>query len=131
MATQGQRPQGTTLRIIRVGLLTGMLMFGAIAFLLTRERGGGTGSPEIAEPLQIANIVVLILAAAGIMMMQRKHAVETDPSRRTTWNIAGWAMGEAAAMFGGVHYLLVGNPTPYLVGMAMMLVSFIMVPIRD
>ena len=36
-----------------------------------------------------------------------------------------------AAMMGGVHYLLVGNPVPFLVGLVMMIASFVVVPIRD
>jgi hypothetical protein len=130
MPTQGQAT-AATLRIIRIGLLTGMLMFGAIAFLLTRQEGGGIGDQEIAQPLQWTNIAILVLAALGLLFIQRRHAAEPNPAKRTTLNIAGWAMGEATAMFGGVHYLLIGNPTPYLVGVGMMLVSFLVVPIRD
>jgi hypothetical protein len=30
-----------------------------------------------------------------------------------------------------VHYLLVGSPIPYLVGLATMVASFVLVPVRD
>jgi hypothetical protein len=118
MPTQRQLPRSATLRIIRVALLTGMLILGGIAFVMTREKGGGISDQEMAQPV-------------GLLFIQRKHAAETDPAKRTTLNIAGWAMGEATAMFGGVHYMLIGNPTPYLVGVGMMLVSFLVVPIRE
>jgi hypothetical protein len=123
-------PRSATLRIIRVALMSGVLVFGGIAYYLTQQQGGGLG-PEMADTLQIVNIVLLVGAAIGIMILQRRHAAETDPAKRTTLNIAAWAMGEATALFGGVHFMLVGNAIPFLVGLVMMIASFIVVPIRE
>lgn len=120
---------GGKLRIIRISMLTGVLMLGAIAYFLTQERG--PTSPEMARPLQIANIAVLVGVAVGLLVVQRAHASQREPARRTTLNIIGWALGEAAALFGGAHYLLIGSPIPYLVGLAMMLASLVVVPIRE
>jgi hypothetical protein len=131
MANTSNLPRAATLRIIRVALLTGVLMFGGIAYYLTRERGGGIGEADLAQTLQWLNIGFLVMAAIGIMMVQRKHAAERDPARRTTLNIVAWAMGEATALFGGVHYLLMGDPMPYVVGLGLMLASFVVVPIRE
>lgn len=130
MAEPRQLSRATTLRIIRVALLSGVLMFGGLAYYLTNQQGGGLG-PENAEFLQIANIVLLVGAAAGIMIIQRRHLAATDPKKRTTLNITAWALGEATALFGGVHFLLVGNAIPYLVGLTMMIASFVVVPIRE
>lgn len=131
MANTSNLSRGATLRIIRVALLTGVLMFGGIAYYLTQERGGGIGEADLAQTLQWLNIGFLVVAAIGIMTMQRKHAAERDPARRTTLTIVAWAMGEATALFGGVHYLLMGDPMPYVVGLGLMLASFVVVPIRD
>ena len=125
-----QLPRSATLRIIRVALMSGVLVFGGIAYYLTQQQGGGLG-PEMADTLQIVNIVLLVAAAIGIMILQRRHAAETDPAKRTTLNIAAWAMGEATALFGGVHFMLVGNAIPFLVGLVMMIASFVVVPIRE
>lgn len=130
MAQPRQLPRSATLRIIRVALLTGVLVFGGIAYYLTGQRGGGM-APENGRVLQIVNIVMLVGAAAGIMVIQRRHLAETDPKKRTTFNIIAWALGEATALFGGVHFMLVGNPIPYLVGLVMMIASFVVVPIRE
>ena len=129
MESPRKLPRSATLRIIRIALLSGVLMLGGIAYMLTGESGGL--DPESAEVLQMINIVILVAAAVGIIVMQRRHAEERDPARRSTLNIIAWAMGEAAAMMGGVHYLLVGNPVPFLVGLVMMIASFVVVPIRD
>jgi branched-subunit amino acid ABC-type transport system permease component len=106
-----------------------VVMFGAVVtYLQSQER---PEVPEAAEALQYVNIAFLVIAAAGVMYLQRKHEAERDPARRSTWNIIAWALGEATAMFGGVHYLLSGSPIPYLVGLAMLLASFVLVPIRE
>jgi uncharacterized membrane protein YgdD (TMEM256/DUF423 family) len=125
-----QLPRAATLRIIRVAFLTGVLTFGGVVYYLDAQRGGGL-DPSKAETLQIINIVLLVMAAVGILLIQRRHAAERDRARRSTLNIAGWAMGEATALFGGVHYMLVGNPIPYLVGLTMMIAAFVLVPIRE
>lgn len=122
--------RGTSLRIVRMALLSGVVVFGAVVTWLVGQ-DGPRSSPEVRAPLQWVNIGLLILSAAGVLVLQRIHAAERDPARRQTWNIIAWALGEATAMFGGVHYLLVGSPAPYLVGLAMLVASFVLVPIRD
>lgn len=112
-----------------MALLAGVLSFGGIITVLV-GRDGPRGT-DIAVALQWVNIAFLIGAAAGILVLQRLHAAESDPAKRQTWNIVGWALGETTAMYGGVHYLLVGSPTPYLVGLAMLVASFVLVPIRE
>lgn len=130
MAQSRQLPRSATLRIIRIALLSGVLVFGGLAYFLTNQQGGGLG-PENAGVLQMVNIVLLVAAALGIVLVQRRHLAETDPRKRTTLNIAAWAMGEATALFGGVHFMLVGNPIPYFVGLVMMIAAFVTVPIRE
>ncbi|HEU0300120.1 MAG TPA: hypothetical protein VFR37_11710 [Longimicrobium sp.] len=122
-------PTPTVLRIIRMALLGGVVMFGLVVTYLQRQER--PDAPEAAQALQYVNIAFLVGAAAGVMYLQKKHEAERDPARRSTWNIIAWALGEATAMFGGVHYLLSGSPIPYLVGLAMLLAAFVLVPIRE
>jgi hypothetical protein len=129
MATQRQLPRSATLRVIRIALLSGVLMFGGVAYYLTRQNG--PLGAENAAALQMINVVLLVGAGAGIMFIQRRHLAENDPAKRSTLNIIAWAMGEATALFGGVHFLMVGNPVPYLVGLVMMVAAFVVVPIRE
>jgi hypothetical protein len=122
-------PAGTTLRIIRMAFLAGVVTLGGVVmFLVGRD---GPRAPESAGTMQVMNIIFIVAAAAGILSMQRKHAAEQNPSKRSTWNICAWAFGEVTALTGAVHYLLVGSPIPYLVGLGMMLAAFAMVPIRE
>lgn len=122
-------PTPTVLRITRMALLGGVVAFGAVVTYLVRQDPPDT--PEAARALQYVNIAFLVGAAAGVMYLQRRHDAERDPARRSTWNIVAWALGEATAMFGGVHYLLSGSPIPYLVGLATLIASFVLVPIRE
>ena len=125
----GNVPRAAVLRIIRMALLGGVVLFGAVVtYLLRQER---PDPPGAARSLQYVNIAFLAIAAVGVMYIQRRHEAERDPARRSTWNIVAWALGESTALFGGVHYLLAGSPIPYLVGLAMLLASFVLVPIRE
>lgn len=124
-----QAPPGVVLRVIRMALLAGVVVFGAVVTLQVRDEP--PRAPEMAQTLVYANIALLVCAAAGVMWIQRMHAAEPDAARRQTLNVVAWALGEATAMFGGVHYLLVGSPVPFLVGLGMLLASFVLVPIRE
>ncbi|MBB4639060.1 hypothetical protein [Longimicrobium terrae] len=123
--------RSTSLRIVRMALLSGVVVFGAVVTWLVGQDGPRSTAPDVRAPLQWVNIGLLIASAAGVLVLQRIHAAERDARKRQTWNIIAWALGEATAMFGGVHYLLVGSPAPYLVGLAMLVASFVLVPIRD
>jgi hypothetical protein len=122
-------PGPAQLRLIRMALLGPVILFGAfVTVSVSREP---PRAPDMARPLLYVNMAYLVGAALGVLYFQRRHAAERDPGRRATFNIMAWAIGESTALFGAVHYLLVGSPIPYLVGLAMMLASFVLVPIRD
>lgn len=124
-----QGPSPSQLRLIRMALLGPVILFGAfVAVNVSREP---PRAPEMGRSLVLVNLAFLVGAALAIMYFQRRHAAEQDPARRSTFNIIAWAIGEATAMFGAVHYLLVGSPIPYLVGLGTMLASFVLVPVRD
>jgi hypothetical protein len=119
----------TQLRIIRISLLLGVIVTGAVVSVLVQ--GSPPRAPELARPLVMVNAVYLVGAMAGILYFQRRHAAEPVRQRRITFNVIAWALGESTALFGAVHYLLVGSPIPFLVGLGMLLAAFVLVPIRD
>lgn len=126
-AGRGMPP--TVLRIVRMAMLAGVVLFGGVVTVLVRN--DPPQAPQIARALVYANIAFLVGTAIGLLVLQRRHAAERDPAARTTLNMIAWALGEATALFGGVHYMLVGSPIPFLVGLGMLLASFALVPIRD
>jgi hypothetical protein len=119
----------TALRLIRMSLLMGVVVFGVIVSVMVQDTP--PRAPELARPLLMVNIVYLIGAMVGILYFQRRHAAEPVRQRRVTFNVVAWALGESTALFGAVHYLLVGSPIPYLVGLGMLIAAFALVPIRD
>ena len=122
-------PRPTQLRIIRMALLAPVIAFGVLVNVMVSQEP--PRAPQMAQSLVYVNLAYLLGAVLGIMYFQRRHAAERDPSRRATFNIVAWAIGESTALFGAVHYLLVGSPIPYLVGLATMVASFALVPVRD
>ena len=117
------------LRIIRIALLAGVLMLGAFVAASAGQRE--PAPPQVAQGMRTANIALLLVAGVALLYLQRRQGAEPDPAKRGTLCIIAWAVAEAAAMFGAVHYLLVGNPIPYLVGVALMLASFVVVPVPE
>jgi hypothetical protein len=116
-------------RIIRLALLAGVLTFGGIVWFVLRH--GGVETAPLEPAFLYGFVAVLVASGVGIAVIQLRHAAETEPARLQTLALAGWALGEAPALLGGVLYLLSGNPVPYLVGLGMMLVSFVMIPVRE
>jgi hypothetical protein len=116
------------LRVIRLALLAGVLAFGGVVWYLLRE---GMETAPLEPGFLYGFVAVLVASGVGIAVIQLRHAAETEPARLQALAIAGWAVGEAPALLGGVLYLLSGNPVPYLVGLGMMLVSFVMIPVRE
>ena len=127
-------PVRTPLALIRAALLGGVLLFGLVSWVTIRQRGGGP-LPGI-EPAALGVFRVLVpalcLAAIGAAVAIRLAVARaTEPARRNSLRIIGWATGEAAALAGGVYYFEVGDPKLYLIGLTAMLATFIVVPIRE
>ena len=119
----------TTLRMIRLSLLMAVVVTGGLVSVMVQ--GAPPRAPELARPLLLVNIAYLIGAVAGILYFQRRHAAEPVRQRRVTFNVVAWALGESTGLFGAAHYLLVGSPIPWLVGLAVLVAAFVLVPVRD
>ena len=44
--------------------------------------------------------------------------------------IVGWALGEVPAVWGGIHYLLTGDPQRYFTGLMFLVMAFLLLPVR-
>lgn len=119
----------SALRMIRISLLMAVVVTGAMVSVMVQN--DPPRAPELARPMLLVNIVYLIGAMAGILYFQRRHAAEPLRQRRVTFNVVAWALGESTGLFGAAHYLLVGSPIPWLVGLAVLVAAFVLVPVRD
>ena len=119
-----------TLGVIRLALLAGVLAFGAVTWFTHRGPEWSGGPRFVPEPLPTIALAVPVLAAIAIVFVRRAAFATTDPARYGSLCVVGWALGEAAALAGGVHYFLSNDPSRYLIGLFVMLLSFVLIPLR-
>lgn len=118
------------LSIIRLAMLSGVLMFGGVVWWLRRS-----GSATEVDAAAIANVRILAaaglgVAVSGLVALYALTGRQADEARRRTFSIIAWAMGEGAALAGGVYYMFAGDPRWYLGGLFVLLVSFVLFPAR-
>jgi hypothetical protein len=57
-------------------------------------------------------------------------AGRASPERRGSLSVIAWALGEATAIYGGLFWLLLGDSQWYLYGVACLLLTYFICPIR-
>jgi hypothetical protein len=58
-------------------------------------------------------------------------AGKATPERRATYSVIAWALGEATAIYGGLFWLLLGDMQWYLYGVACLLLTYFIFPVRN
>jgi hypothetical protein len=120
--------------LIRLAFLAGVLLFGAVIWWL--QRGGRVplaGRPAGAEGLRFLRLLapaIAVAAAAAAAYLRYAIARTADPTRVWSLRVVAWAVGEAAALLGGVYWLLSGDSSRYVIGLVAMLATFVVVPLR-
>lgn len=122
------KPSPQPVQLIRLALIAGVLMFGAVILFVHRQASwkAGTLPSAIGYALLAYAIVALSIARA----MRGRVLREPDPQRRASLLIIGWAIGEAAALFGAVIFFVTGQGQWYLLGLFAMLSVFAFLPTR-
>ncbi len=106
----------------------GLVLFGATSWYVHRQPGSTGG--DVAPYLRYAVMVVSVLAIAFALVTRNQLAEIRDIVQRAPRVIRAWAVGEAAALCGGVSYYLSGDASWYLIGLLAMLVVLALVPIE-
>ena len=116
------------LMLIRASFLMGVLMFGGVVFFLHR----GAGAPSEPAPDMLIYVPIGAAAVALLAFYPLRSAMmrATDNASRMTLMMAGWGLGEFAALAGGVYYFLTDDPRFALSGVFVLLASFILFPIK-
>lgn len=117
----------STLPLIRIAMTIGVLGFGAVIWFMTTRMGRVPPSPDTALTALMPYPLGLMLAGAIAMRFVAAKAV--NPAQRAGYLIMGWAIGEAAALLGGAHWLLTGNPRFYLIGVFVFLSALVLLPL--
>jgi hypothetical protein len=122
--------QRASLGVIRLSLLAGVLAFGAVTWFLHRGDAWTGPAREPGGAFATIALAVSILAIAGIVFARRQVTTTRDAGKYGSWCVIGWAFGELAALTGGVYYFLTDDPSRYLLGVLVMLLSFVLIPLR-
>ena len=117
-----------TLGLIRIALLVGVLVFGGVVWYLRRS---GAASYDV-DPhgLRVAGQAVWGLTTLGTLALFLA-AARASTERRGTFAVIAWALGEATAIYGGLFWMLLGDRQWYLYGVACLLLTYFIFPIRD
>lgn len=126
---RGSSPPPASLAVIRLALLVGVLMFGAVTYMVQRGDTWTPARPELLGMLRIAMLSVWVVAILLLFILRARLTSLSETAGRSVLIIA-WAVGEGAALFGGVYYFLSGSAEWFIIGLFVMLASFILFPIR-
>jgi hypothetical protein len=117
------------LALVRISLLLGVLLFGAVTWFLHRDPSWQPRSPESLPAVRRAMLAAWVLAIVGLLALRTRLARLTGDARRSLLVVA-WAVGEGAALFGGVYYFLSGDAMSFLGGLLVMLAALLLFPVR-
>ena len=123
-------PAAKRLSIIRVAMLAGVLVFGGVVYYLRQDSLRPPATPEMVSSLRLAGTIIWGMAVVGVIGLSAMARRQRDPAALVPFSIAGWALGEATALYGGVVYLLTGQPRWYIYGVACLLLTFVSFPVR-
>ena len=115
--------------VIRITMVTGVLLFGAVTWFLRRSGSAPEPlTPESARTLLWMGRVAWGSALAGCIvifaLMQRNPA----SSRNQLFSIVAWALGELVALYGGVVWFLTGMTQWYVSGLVFLVLALLAFP---
>ena len=116
-----------TLGLIRIAMLVGVLVFGGVVWYL--RRSGDQSYMVNPRGLRVAGQAIWGLVTLGTLVLFLT-AARASPERRATYGVMAWALGLATALYGGLFWLLLGDPQWYLYGGVCLLLTYFIFPIR-
>lgn len=111
--------------VIRFALFMGIALFGLVCWFALRPQMPMAEGEDLSG-LLYGFYALLAIAIVVATIMKRKQADTTDWGKRVTYGIVGWAACEATALFGGVYWMLSGDPKFYVAGALLLVVSLIL-----
>ena len=117
-----------TLRIVRYAMLAMLLGFGALAYYQsTHGEPPGEGDGADLGMLRLVGFGLCAGVIVGITLMRRLRE-RAEAAARPTFGLIGSALGESAALFGGVYMFLGGDVTVYVLGLVLFLATWTLLP---
>ena len=121
-------PSVKTLFLIRTAMVVGVIAFmGGLWF----SRGRGQTAVVTAASLRTLTTVMYtsVGLAAAVVMALRLRLASSTPERQAALSVISWAVGEFAALFGGVAYFLTGEWQLVLPGALVFAIALAAVPL--
>jgi hypothetical protein len=115
--------------IIRTALMTGVFLFAGVAYFGPRfGMAMDTQFPAAVEQFRYVLWGFVAIAVAAALLLRSK--VETAaPEKQAQFLIIGWAVGEAAALFGAVQYMTGAGIASLGLGLMSFVFTLVMLPI--
>lgn len=114
----------STLEVVRVMLLAGVIAFGVIVWYILRTAAPEPLEEDAANALRLAFLAVVLLDLPLLFVLRRAQRGASRYPVAARFAIAGWTQGEGVALFGGVLYLLTARFSLYVLGVLVLLTSF-------
>jgi hypothetical protein len=109
-------------------MLVGVLVFGGVIWWLRRTQSASYAVDP--RGLRVAGQAIWGVATFGVLALFLL-AGRATAERRAALGVIAWALGESTAIYGGVFWLLLGDPQWYLYGVACLLLTYVIFPARD
>ncbi|NUQ13647.1 MAG: hypothetical protein HUU26_15175 [Gemmatimonadaceae bacterium] len=113
---------------IRLAMMGGMLLLGLVSWVLHRSADWQPPPAGVADGLVTVGLILWGAAAVALVFLFVRRQHVEDPQRRVTTAIIAWSVGEALAIFGGVHFYLTAVPVWYVAGLLAMSITFVAFP---
>jgi hypothetical protein len=111
-------------------MMLGLVLFG-VSTMYMKQRGSVTVLSDERAQLFAYIFIALAALAIGGMILIRSRITEADEVRRVMLHyIVGYALAEAAALFGAVTWFLGGAREWFVAGLIVMVVAFQILPVK-
>jgi FtsH-binding integral membrane protein len=118
----------TPLRAIRIAMMLGVLLFGGVAWFITRTPDWKAPDPGLLDQLSMIARVGWIAIGIALVFMFLRFRDSPSPSRASTAAIVAWTLGETLALFGGVILFLTAFGGWYIAGVTALVLAFVAFP---
>ena len=109
-------------------MMGGVLLFGVVSWVLTRNPDWVAPDPAIAGKLTMVGRILWALAATALIVLFLKFRGDERPGRSSNVAIMAWALGEMLALFGGVVFFMTAVPVWYVGGVIALVMTFVAFP---
>lgn len=115
--------------VVRIGLLTGVLLFAGIA--MSQRRGGAV--PEAMAHIPVETLRYVLWVGVGVAILAAlflRSRVETAaPQRKAMITLTGWSIGEGVALLGIILHFAGGDISTLALGLLAFVAALMLLPV--